>query len=144
VRGSHPPNCCRRLKPLKVGVHVAFRQLCWLPCNFKFLHVLCLTQQCLKAATFLHVYMLTEQSLMASAQQYFAGSSVIYILLLGARNMEYLHVFLFTKKNTFVTRTVLATMSTSVLSCLGTMTGSQQHQVPLLRAASEQSFLAPT
>lgn len=83
MRGSHPPNCCRRLKPLKVGVHVAFRQLCWLPCNF----------------TFLHVYMLTEQSLMASAQQYFAGSSVICVLLLGARNMEYLHVFLFTKKN---------------------------------------------
>jgi len=53
----------------------------------------------LKAAKFLHAYMLTEQPLLASTQQYIAGSSVICVLLLGARNIEYLHVFLFTKKH---------------------------------------------
>ena len=84
------------------------------PSNIKYLHVLLLTEQSLLAAT--------EQSLWAAM---LSRPYPVEAPPLAPSSIPYLHVWLLTRKP------FLAAMLTSVVSCLGTVPGSQQHQVHL-------------
>ena len=84
------------------------------PSNIKYLHVLLLTEQSLLAAT--------EQSLWAAM---LSRPYPVEAPPLAPSSIQYLPVLLLTRKP------FLAAMLTSVVSCFGTVPGSQQHQVHL-------------